>query len=123
MGIRFTKRIKKDTIIDLNRCDTTDLLYIRGIGSYTAYMIIRYREQLGGYYSPAQLTDDVFAKCRLDTLLGHFVADSAAIERIDVNSSSIDMLQRHPYIRYQQAKAVYTLRRCSPLTSSDVCRN
>ena len=57
MGIYFTRHIKKDTIIDLNHCDTTDLLYLRGIGQYTAIQILRYREQLGGFYSPSQLTD------------------------------------------------------------------
>ncbi len=111
MGIYFTKRIKKDTIIDLNHCDTTDLLYLRGIGPYTAIQIIRYREQLGGYASPAQLTDAPFAKCHLDSLLTSFTADSTAIVPIDVNTCSIDRLQRHPYLRYNQAKAIYTLRR------------
>lgn len=111
MGIHFTKRIKKDTILDLNHCDTTDLLYLRGIGQYTAIQIIRYREQLGGFYSPSQLTDEPIAKCHLDTLLAHFTADSAAIQQMDVNSCSVDRLQRHPYLRYHQAKAIYTLRR------------
>lgn len=80
MGIYFTKRFKKDTIIDLNHCDTTDLLYLRGIGPYTAIQIIRYREQLGGYASPTQLTDAPFANCHLDSLLTSFTADSAAID-------------------------------------------
>ena len=111
MGIHFTKRIKKDTTIDLNHCDTTDLLYIRGIGRYTAIQILHYREQLGGYASPTQLNDEPFAKCHLDSLLTHFTADSTRIEQIDVNSCSIDRLQRHPYLRYNQAKAIYTLRR------------
>ncbi len=111
MGIHFTRHVKKDTIIDLNHCDTTDLLYLRGIGQYTAIQIIHYREQLGGFYSPAQLTDEHFSKCHLDTLLTHFTADSTAIQQIDVNSCSIDRLQRHPYLRYYQAKAIYTLRR------------
>lgn len=111
MGIHFVQRIKKDTIIDLNHCDTVDLLYLRGIGSYTAIQIIRYRELLGGYASPLQLTDEPFGKCHLDSLLTHFTADSNAIQQIHVNSCSIDQLQRHPYLRYHQAKAIYSLRR------------
>ncbi len=55
VGWRYAKHEKKDTILDLNRCDTTELQYIRGIGRYTAMQIIKYREQLGGYYSPEQL--------------------------------------------------------------------
>ena len=111
MGIRYVKHEKKDTILDLNHCDTTELQFIRGIGRYTAIQIVNYREQLGGYYSPTQLTDEPFAKCHLDSLLTHFTVDTAAIRMMDINSCSIDALQRHPYLRYNQAKAIYTLRR------------
>ena len=105
------RRIKKDTILDLNHCDTTELQYIRGIGPYAARQIVRYREALGGYYSPNQLTDAYFAKLHLDTLLEHFTADSNQIVPIDVNKASVQTLQAHPYIRYSQAKALYALRR------------
>lgn len=111
MGIHFVKRVKKDTILDLNHCDTTELQYIRGIGRYTAIQIVNYREQLGGYYSPTQLTDEPFAKCHLDTLLHHFTADPADVRTLNINTCSTDALQRHPYLRYHQAKAIYTFRR------------
>jgi len=111
VGWRYTKRVKIDTVIDLNHCDTTDLLLLRGIGSYTANQIIRYRDELGGYYSPLQLTDPPFSQCRLDTLLASFTADTAAIQRIHVNTCSVERLRKHPYLRFHQAKAIYTLRR------------
>ena len=107
----FAPRVKKDTILDLNHCDTAELQLIRGIGRYTASQIVQYRERLGGFYSPEQLKDEVFGKLSLDTLLYRFTADSTAVQRMDVNRASIDRLQRHPYIRYEQAKAIYTLRR------------
>ena len=105
------KHEKKDTILDLNHCDTTDLQYIRGIGRYTAIQIVRYREQLGGYYSVRQLTDEPFAKLRLDTLTQHFIVDTTVVRKLAINTSSAQTLQRHPYIRYTQAKAIYNLRR------------
>ena len=111
VGIPLIPRVKKDTILDLNHCDTAELQLIRGIGRYTASQIVRYRERLGGFYSPEQLKDEVFGKLSLDTLLYRFTADSTAVQRMDVNRASIDRLQRHPYIRYEQAKAIYTLRR------------
>ena len=107
----FAPRVKKDTILDLNHCDTAELQFIRGIGRYTAVQIVQYRERLGGFYSPEQLKDEVFEKLSLDTLLYRFTADVEAVQRMDVNQCSIDRLQRHPYIRYEQAKAIYTLRR------------
>ena len=111
VGWRYAKRIKKDTVIDLNHCDTIDLLLLRGIGPYTAMQIIRYREQLGGYYSPSQLTDSYFVRCHLDSLLASFTADTTVIQRINVNTCSPERLQRHPYLRYHQAKAIYDFRR------------
>ena len=111
VGLTYSKRIKKDTILDLNRCDTTELQFIRGIGPYTATQIVRYRTQLGGFYSPAQLTDEPLVNLHLDTLLHHFTADTTYVQQIDVNSCNISILQRHPYLRYEQARAIYSLRR------------
>lgn len=111
VGMRFTKRVKKDTVLDLNHCDTTELQLLRGIGRFTALQIVRYREQLGGFYSPLQLTDEPFADYHLDTLLHHFTADTSVIRALNVNRCSTAALQRHPYLRYHQAKAIYTLRR------------
>lgn len=111
MGIRYTKHEKRDTILDLNHCDTTELQLLHGVGKYTAIQIVRYRDQLGGYYSTTQLLDEEFSKCHLDSLLSHFIVDTTAISPIFVNTCSVDRLQRHPYLRYNQAKAIYTLRR------------
>lgn len=107
------KHEKRDTVLDLNRCDTAELQLLRGIGRYTAIQIVRYREQLGGFYSTSQLTDEPFAKCRLDTLTHRFVIDTAAIRTIPVNTCSIERLQQHPYLRYNQAQAIYRLRRAN----------
>jgi DNA uptake protein ComE-like DNA-binding protein len=111
VGIPHIRQVKKDTILDLNRCDTAELQLIRGIGRYTAIRIVQYRRRLGGYYSPSQLTDEFFDKLRLDTLLAHFTADPADIQLIPVNKASVDRLSHHPYLRYEQAKAIYTLHR------------
>lgn len=111
VGLTFVKHVKKDTILDLNHCDTAELQYIRGIGAYTAQKIVYYRSQLGGYYSPMQLLDEPFTQLRLDTLLHHFTADSTDIEKIHVNTCSINRLAHHPYLRYEQAKGLYELRR------------
>ncbi len=111
VGWRFARHEKRDTVLDLNRCDTAELQLIRGIGRYTARQIVRYREALGGYYSTAQLADEALSGLHLDTLFAHFTANPADIEMICVNSCSLERLQRHPYLRYEQAKAIYQLRR------------
>ena len=111
VGWFYAAHIKKDTILNLNTCDTTELQYLRGIGHFTAKQIIRYREQLGGFYSLQQLNDEPLAKFHLDTLAAHFILDSTAIQTMNVNSLSIERLQRHPYLRFKQAQAIYNLRR------------
>ena len=111
VGFRFPKRIKKDTILNLNRCDTAELQLIRGIGPYAAKRIASYREQLGGFYTLDQLSDSALAPLHLDTLTRHFFIDPEDIRTSSGNNSTILTLQQHPYIRFQQAKAIYNLRR------------
>ena len=111
VGFRFPKRIKKDTILNLNRCDTAELQLIRGIGPYAAKRIASYREQLGGFYSLDQLSDSTLAPLHIDTLVSHFFINPEDVRTMPVNRSSIQALQQHPYLRFQQAKAVYNLRR------------
>jgi DNA uptake protein ComE-like DNA-binding protein len=111
VGWKYAKRIKKDTVLDLNHCDTTELQLIRGIGPFVARRIVRYRDQLGGFYSTDQLTDEPLADYRLDTLLGSFTASPNDVRLVYINSCSAEVLSRHPYLRYDQAKAIYNLRR------------
>lgn len=108
----YTPRIKRDTILDLNTADTTELMLLRGVGRFTAMQIIRYRQALGGYYSTSQLYEiSEIANDRIDSLLPHLYADTSLITPIDVNRASVKQLYRHPYISYKQAEQLYDLRR------------
>lgn len=108
---------KRDTVVNLRTADTTKLKLIRGIGSYRAKQIVRYRQQLGGFTHVEQLreikalqpllTDTLSA----DSLLAHFWLDSIIVEPLQVNRASVERLQRHPYLSFEQAKAIYELRR------------
>lgn len=108
---------KRDTILNLRTADTTELKKIRGIGSYRARQIVRYRKELGGFVHTEQLreikalqpllTDSLQA----DSLLSHFWIDSIIIVPLQVNSCRAETLEKHPYLSFEQAKAVYELRR------------
>ncbi len=114
---------KRDTVLNLRTADTTELKMIRGIGSYTAREIVRYRAQLGGFVSTEQLLDIQAVRRAIayrqetdstntrDSLLCHFVLDSVAVKTLPVNKLRVEQLQRHPYLRFAQAKALYELRR------------
>ena len=108
---------KRDTVLNLRTADTTELKMIRGIGAYRAKQIVRYREQLGGFASVEQLREVKALQPLLsdslsaDSLLRHFVLDSIEVEPLRVNSARVETLQRHPYLSFEQAKAIYELRR------------
>jgi competence ComEA-like helix-hairpin-helix protein len=102
----------KDTILNLRTADTVELKMIHGIGSYRARQIVRYREQLGGFVSVEQVLEAKgMENVDADSLLAHFWIDSVKIEPMNVNSVGVQRLSRHPYLRFEQAQAIYELRR------------
>lgn len=106
------KSTKKDTILNLRTADTTELKLIRGIGSYRAKMIVRYREQLGGYAQVEQIMEAIgMDKVIADSILPHFYIDSVVVNKIPINHIRPEVLQRHPYLNFEQAKAIYEYRR------------
>ena len=106
------RSIKKDTILNLRTADTTELKMIRGIGSYRAKMIVRYREQLGGYARVEQMLEARgMDKVVADSILPHFYIDSVIVNKMPVNKMRPEVLQRHPYLNFEQAKAIYEYRR------------
>lgn len=106
------KKENKDTILNLRTADTTELKMIRGIGSYRARQIIRYREQLGGFVKIEQVLEAPgMEKVEADSLLRWLMIDSIAVEQMNVNQVSAQRLAKHPYLRFEQAKAIYELRR------------
>ena len=106
------RNLKKDTILNLRTADTTELKMIRGIGSYRAKMIVRYREQLGGYARVEQMLEARgMDKVIADSILPHFYIDSVIVHKIPVNKMRPEVLSRHPYLNFEQAKSIYEYRR------------
>ena len=105
----FAVREKRDTIIELNTADTASLQLIRGIGRYTAIQIVRYRQQLGGFYDKNQLYE--IDNINADSIISHLTVDPSLITPININHASVERLNRHPYISFTQAKCIYELRR------------
>ena len=110
--VETLSREKRDTILELNTADTAELCLLRGIGTFSAVRIIRYRQALGGYYSVQQLYEikDISQE-HIDHLLPLLYADTTLITPIDVNRATVKQLYRHPYISYPQAEQLYNLRR------------
>lgn len=105
------KSEKKDTILNLRTADTTELKMIRGIGSYRARQIVRYREELGGYVSIEQIMEARGMDEVTDSILKFFTLDSVEVNTLKINHIGVRQLSRHPYLRFEEAKAIYEFRR------------
>lgn len=107
---------KRDTTLNLRTTDTTELQLIQGIGSYRAKQIIRYRERLGGFVSVEQLREikalqPLLNDSAADSIFLHFYIDTPIVAQLRVNVLRPEQLNRHPYISFEQAQAIYELRR------------
>lgn len=101
---------KADTVLSINAADTTQLKLIRGIGSYTARQIVRFRDQIGGFYSLQQLYEVPYIR-GVDSLIPHFFIDSALIKPLYINKLNIRQLTRHRYLSFEQAEAIMQIRK------------
>jgi DNA uptake protein ComE-like DNA-binding protein len=85
---------------------------IRGIGSYRARQIVRYREQLGGFARVEQVMEaNGMQQLDYDSVKQYFSLDSVVVKQMNVNTIGVKRLSTHPYLRFEQAKAIYELRR------------
>lgn len=97
--------------ISVNESDTAEWKKIPGIGSAYAQRIVKYQESLGGYTSVNQLkevygmTDELFEK------IEPFVREEGNVQKIKVNQWEFKQLLRHPYLEYNQVKAIFDLRK------------
>jgi len=99
-------------IVELNSADTTELMKVVGIGRFYAKAIVRFRQQTGGFVNVDQLhelygmTDQNFNKispyCQINKVL---------VQKIKVNTASVERLNAHPYLNFYQSKAIYEHRR------------
>ncbi|MDD2436962.1 MAG: helix-hairpin-helix domain-containing protein [Massilibacteroides sp.] len=107
----YSQKYPQGTIIELNSADTTSLKKIPGIGSTFAKRIVKYRHLLGGYTSVHQL-HEVYGidKEKYNALARWFKTDTTKIRKLAVNRLPIDTLIRHPYLNYQQGRALVSLR-------------
>lgn len=102
---------KKPKLIEINSADSLDLDELPGIGPAFARRIIRYREMLGGFAYPAQLKE-VYGmdSARLSGFIKLVRIDTSGIRKLDVNKATFKELLAHPYLEYEQVKAIARFR-------------
>jgi len=85
--------------VDLNSCDTNDLLTIPQFGSKRAAKLVEYRDKLGGLYSLSQL-QEVYVMQNIDTakLKTYLYINKQKIKKLNINTATYQELVAHPYI-------------------------
>lgn len=106
-----TKTIPVAYPIDINRADSAQLLPLPGIGPVFAGRIIKYRNLLGGYVSVDQLGEVYGISAEtLDMIRGRITIDTSLICKMPLNHATFRELLRHPYLEYENVKAIVNYR-------------
>ncbi|MFT4544297.1 MAG: competence protein ComEA [Bacteroidia bacterium] len=109
---KWEKPIYAPKHIELNTADSTMLVEVRGIGPFFARVIIEYRDKLGGYRTKQQVLE-VYGmdSAKYAKIEGELWVDSTAVSKININTATLKDLVHHPYINFNQAKAIANYRK------------
>jgi competence protein ComEA len=109
--------------IELNSADTSVLKSLKGIGSFYAIKILRYKQKLGGFIKKEQLLEIPEIDSALyQSVKNNILLDSTLIDKIPINKVSSFRLSGHPYFSKNLALALinYRDRNGKYLTKNDL---
>ncbi|MGB0917991.1 MAG: helix-hairpin-helix domain-containing protein [Flavobacteriales bacterium] len=98
--------------IELNSADSAMLVEVRGIGPFFARVIIEHRDKLGGFITKNQVLE-VYGmdSAKFAKVESELWVDSLNIQRLNVNTATFKELLRHPYLNFNQTKAIVNYRK------------
>lgn len=101
--------------ISLNETDTAEWKKVPGIGSAYSARIVKYGSMLGGYISINQLKEVYGFTDELFDAVAPFVCEeevgSGNCAKINTNQLTFKEILAHPYISFEQTKAIMNLRK------------
>ncbi|MBR6272083.1 MAG: helix-hairpin-helix domain-containing protein [Bacteroidales bacterium] len=94
-------------ILDINTADSVALTALPQIAEVMGSRIHRYRERLGGFVSLEQLFEvRGMDSARFEVIKPYITLENKEIRKINVNQDEFKALLRHPYLEYEQVKAI-----------------
>lgn len=102
--------IKDNLKVDINSCDTLQLIALKGIGAKTARRIIEYRDKLGGYHHEQQFLEVYGINAHRMLKFRDNIIYKTPIRKINVNLASKKELVKHPYINWTTADVIVNYR-------------
>ena len=114
-GYPRQEKFKDTEFITLNVTDTAQWKKIPGIGSSYASRIIKYRDKLGGFISINQLKEVYGIDDELFDKISSYIREEnnclESCRKLKINKLEFKEILAHPYIDYEQTKAIVNLRR------------
>ena len=119
-GRKYSQRQLYDIVkIDLNHCDSTDIMVVPQFGSKRAARLVEYRDRLGGFYSLSQLKEVYVLQNVDDELLQkYFVVYASDVRKLNVNTATYKDLISHPYFDAYLTKTILNYRQKNGKISS-----
>lgn len=105
---RSVKKPMYDIVrLDLNRCDTGDIVVVPLFGSKRAARLVEYRDKLGGFYSLAQVRE-VYVLQDMDVshMEKYFYVNSGDVRKININTATYKEMVSHPYFDAYLTKTI-----------------
>lgn len=108
---KLKHRRREPEPVDINRVDSSQLLRLPGIGPVFSGRIIKYRNLLGGYSALHQLREVYgLSPETVEKIGSSILVDTSAIQPLNMNGASFSDLLRHPYLNYNDVKALVQYR-------------
>ncbi|MBN2639967.1 MAG: helix-hairpin-helix domain-containing protein [Bacteroidales bacterium] len=113
--IRIGSESKKESThfeqVQINRCDSTDLVTSLNIKPYLASRIIKYRMALGNFYSVNQLKEVFGMNAKTFNKIKPWIkCDSSLVHKTDLNNAPFKELLHHPYLNYDNTLKIVKIR-------------
>jgi len=97
---------------DINSSDTLGLRKVYGVGSVLSKRIVKFRNALGGFVEMDQLYE-VYGldSSVIDRIISKFYINDIYIPfQINLNSSTLENLAKHPYLSFDEARLIISYR-------------
>ena len=94
-------------VVEINSVDSALLTELPKVTPYMAARVVAYRERLGGFMKLEQLLEvKGVDSVKFEALMPYLQLGEAEIVKVDVNRDEFKTLLRHPYLSYEQVKAI-----------------
>lgn len=97
--------------VELNSCDTSDIMKVPQFGAKRAQKMIEYRDRLGGFADLSQLLE-IFSlqDFKIEYLEKYFYIEKSRIKKLSINYADYKELIQHPYMDVYLVKTVLLYR-------------